>query len=229
LNAEGEIAMSRVTSRTTEPEWTWEIARLFPLQGGWTEEEYFALDGCQLVEFSDGYLEFPPMATTSHQLIVLFLYGLLLAFSSSRDAGRVLVAPLPVRLWRRKIREPDVVFMTKEHADRISERYWKGADLVMEVVSGDKEDRRRDLEVKRSEYARAGIREYWIVDPKEERITVLRLRGKRYVVHGEFDKGATATSPLLDGFTVDVSETFAQQLGRPAKKVTRKSKRPSKE
>src|SRR5258707_11341429 len=115
--------MSRVTTRTREPEPTWEIARLFPLQGGWTEEEYFALDGSQLVEFSNGYLEFPPMATTSHQLVVLYLYGLLLAFASSRDIGTVLVAPLPVRLWRRKIREPDVVFMANEHAGRIGERY----------------------------------------------------------------------------------------------------------
>jgi Uma2 family endonuclease len=221
--------MSRVTIRTTEPDLTWEIARLFPLQGGWTEEEYFALDASQLVEFSDGYLEFPPMATTSHQLLVLYLYRLLLAFSSGRGAGSVLAAPLPVRLWRNKIREPDVVFMASEHADRIGERYWKGADLVMEVVSGDKEDRRRDLEVKREEYAHAGIREYWIVDPKEERITLLRLRGKRYLVHGEFDKGATATSHLLVGFAVDVSEAFTQQLRRTAKKAARKSKRPSKE
>src|SRR5947209_4459846 len=111
--------MSRVTRTASEPEWTWEIARLFPVQGGWTEEEYFDLDASQLVEFSDGYLEFPPMATTSHQLLALYLYRLLLAFSSGRGAGSVLAAPLPVRLWRHKIREPDVVFMAAEHADRI--------------------------------------------------------------------------------------------------------------
>jgi Uma2 family endonuclease len=221
--------MSRLTSSTAAEEPTWEIARLFPLQGGWTEDEYFDLDTNHLVEFSNGYLEFPPVATSSHQLVVLYLYSLLMAFTSSREPGTVLVAPVPVRLWRGKIREPDVVFMAREHADRIRDRYWKGADLVMEVVSGDKEDRRRDSVVKREEYARAGIPEYWIVDPKEERITVLRLRGKRYVVHGEYDNGMRATSHLLDGFIVDVSETFAKQLNRPAKKAARKSRRPAKE
>jgi Uma2 family endonuclease len=221
--------MSRVTTRTREPEPTWEIACLFPLQGGWTEDEYLDLNTNHLVEFSHGYLEFPPMPTTTHQLIVAYLYGLLLAFTSERDLGLVLFASLPVRLWPGKIREPDILFMRKEHADRLGDRFWKGADLVMEVVSGDKEDRRRDLEVKREEYARAGISEYWIVDPKKKRITVLRLRAKCYVVHGEFDEGMTATSHVLVDFAVDVSETFAQHWGRPAKKAARKSRRPAKE
>jgi Uma2 family endonuclease len=49
---------------------------------------------------------------------------------------------------------------------RVTDEYWEGADLVMEVVSSHDEDRRRDLVVKREEYARAGIAEYWIVDPE---------------------------------------------------------------
>jgi Uma2 family endonuclease len=221
--------MSRVTSTATEAEPTWEIAYLFPPQGGWSEEEYFALDGNRLVEFSHGYLEFPPMPTTTHQLIVAYLYGLLLAFTSERHLGLVLFASLRVRLWPGKIREPDIVFMGKEHADRLGDRFWKGADLVMEVVSGEGKDRERDLVVKREEYARAGIAEYWIIDPQQERVTVLRLRGKRYVVHGDFGKGKTATSHLLDGFTVDVGETFAQQFRGTTAKAARKPRRSSKE
>jgi Uma2 family endonuclease len=204
--------------RTQEP--TWEIAYLFPNQGNWSEEDYLALNGNSLVEFSDGFLEVLPMPTTSHQLLVLHLYGLLLAFTSAGGLGTVVVAPLRVRLWRGKFREPDVVFMRAEHADRIGEEFWKGADLVMQVVSHDEEDRRRDLVTKRREYARAGIAEYWIVDPQDERITVLRLSGKRYVVHGEFAKGTAASSHLLRGFSVDVSEAFAQAR-RPARKPRR--------
>jgi Uma2 family endonuclease len=115
--------------------------------------------------------------------------------------------------------------MLKEHVERIGERFWDGADLVMEVVSTGKEDRRRDLETKRQEYARAGIAEYWIIDPQEERITVLRLVGKKYVVHGEFSRGEKATSYLLQGFTVDVAETFSQGLPATSAKHTRKPKR----
>ncbi len=200
---------------------TWEVAYLFPTQGNWSEEEYLALNGNQLVEFSHGFLEVLPMPTTSHQLLVVHLYGLLLAFTARGDLGTVLVAPLRVRLWRRKFREPDVLFMLKEHTDRMGEEFWTGADLVMEVVSPDAEDRRRDLVTKRRDYARAGIPEYWIVDPHEERVTVLRLSGKRYVVHGEFGKGAVAASHLLQGLTVDVSEALSRRLptgGKPRRK-----------
>ena len=189
----------------------WDVARLFPEQGFWSEEEYLALSANRLVEFSDGNVEVLPMPTTSHQLIVAFLYRTLLEFVTTRAAGTVLFAPLRVRLWPGKFREPDLVFMSAEHASRIGESFWDGADLVMEVVSDD--DRRRDLETKRREYAQAGIPEYWIVDPEQARITVLRLEGATYAVHGDFLPDTQATSHRLPGFVVEVSSVLAAQLG----------------
>jgi Uma2 family endonuclease len=202
--------------KTLEP--AWEVAYLFPPQGKWTENDYLALDTNRLIELSQGRLEVLPMPTTSHQLLVAFLYGHLLAFVTSRSLGTVLFAGIRVRLGLDLFREPDIVLMLKEHAKRIREDYWEGADLAMEVVSGGKEDRRRDLVIKRQEYAKSGIPEYWIVDPKHERITVLRLDGDQYAVHGDFGKGTVATSILLAGFTVDVTAAFASQLGRAGKK-----------
>jgi Uma2 family endonuclease len=218
---------SMSASTAKEPEPTWDIAHLFPPQGMWTENDYLALETNHLVEFSNGRLEVLPMPTTTHQMILTHLYGLLLAFSTAHDLGTVLVAALRVRLRPRVYREPDVVFMRKENAHRIGDDYWEGADLVMEVVSGDAKDRRRDLVEKRADYARARIPEYWIVDPCEERITVLRLSGKRYVVHGKFAKGTTATSALLPGFSVYVIESFFRPLPIASKaKAKRKPKRP---
>lgn len=211
------------TVRDDEPEWTWEIAYLFPQQGAWSQSEYLALDGNHLIEFVNGRLEFPSMPTMSHQKIVLLLSGLLLAFVNGNNLGTVLVAPMKVKVARRKFREPDVLFMHREHADRMGEDYWKGADLVMEVVSADPEDRKRDLVEKRDDYAAAGIHEYWIVDPEKQTITVLRLAGRQYVVHGEFRKGTVATSHLLPGFTVDVSSAMAQSTVTPKKRPRRQS------
>jgi Uma2 family endonuclease len=208
------------------PEPTWAIAELFPPQGLWSEEEYLALQTNRLMEFSDGFLEVLPAPTMSHQLLSANLYGLILAFVSSRNLGTVLFAPLRIRLRSGKYREPDIVFMSRQHADRIGEDFWKGADLALEIVSDSPEDRRRDLVAKRGEYARARIPEYWIVDPREERITVLRLSGRRYVVHGTFSGGDTATSHLLAGFTVDVTAAFASASAVPGKgKARRKSGR----
>src|SRR5262249_55719115 len=154
--------------------------------------------------------------TTPHQILAFYLATILATFVNGRGLGLVLPAPLRVRLWRGNFREPDVVFMHKDNADRIGKKFWRGADLVMEVVSEGDEDRRRDLKKNPKDYARAGIPEYWIVDPQEETITVLRLADKHYAVHGTFGKGTTATSHLLSGFSVDVTEAFAQQASAAA-------------
>jgi Uma2 family endonuclease len=193
-------------SRPGDP--AWEVAFLYPRQGQWTEAEYLALGTNRLVEFSDGCLEFLPMPTFFHQLLVEFLYTALKAFVTGRVGGKVLFAPLPVRLWPDKFREPDVVYL---RSGRVRDVHGQpdGADLVMEVVSEGSENRDRDLNVKRSEYARAGIAEYWIVDPHESRVTVLVLDGTSYRVHGMFGAGTTAISVLLPGFAVAVDALFA--------------------
>ena len=77
---------------------------------------------------------------------------------------------------------------------------------MAEVVSPD--DPQRDLVEKRADYTEGGIPEYWIVDPRDDTITVLTLKGDAYVEHGVFPRGATATSPLLEGFAADVGAVF---------------------
>jgi len=186
---------------------TWDVAYLFPRQGTWSEEEYLALPTNHLVEFSDGHIEVLPMPSQSHQWMVLFLYRLLLAYLEEGQRGVVIVAPLPVRLWPGKYREPDIAVMLAEHAHRRHERYWEAPDLVVEVVSP--ENRRHDLETKRREYTQAGIPEYWIVDPEARQITVLTLKGEQYAVHGGFGPGSVARSVVLPGFEVAVDDVWA--------------------
>jgi Uma2 family endonuclease len=182
----------------------WPLARLYPCQGEWTEDQYFALNASFLVELSDGFLEFPPMPTLAHQFIVLFLYKLLDAYVAARGIGSVVVAPVPVHLSPEHVREPDVFFL-RHGRPRYRDNYPHAADLAMEVVSGSAEDRKRDLVTKREEYAIARIPEYWIVDPQEQKITVLTLDGDAYREHGIFGRGQVATSVLLQGFSVDVN------------------------
>jgi Uma2 family endonuclease len=194
---------------------TWEIARLFPAQGTWSEEEYLALTHGtnHLIEFSHGNLEFLAMPTRTHQKIVFFLSQVLYAFLSARGLGTVLFAPLRVRLWAGKFREPDLVVMLAEHRDREHEAFFDGADLVIEVVSDD--DPARDLVTKRREYAQAGIPEYWIVEPQVEMIIVLRLDQGQYIEYGRFGRGTNATSALLDDLTIDVTRMFDEATRQP--------------
>lgn len=184
---------------------TWSIATLFPAQGAWSEEEYFALETNRLVEFSDGYLEVLPAPSERHQDLVLFLAVLLRAYAQ-KAGGKAVVAPFRVRLRAGRYREPDVAFLRGEHLARRHETHWDGADLVVEVLSPDDAD--RDTRTKRREYADAGISEYWIVDPEREQLTVLGLDGGRYTEHAVAGRGATVSSPTLPGLELDVTALF---------------------
>jgi Uma2 family endonuclease len=201
------MASVRSNVSQQEPGPAWQIAKLFPDQGELSESDYLLLTrrSNRLAEFADGHIEVLPMPTRAHQRIVRYLMGLLMAVVGNR--GEVLFAPLRVRLRPGKFREPDVVFMLTEHADRNGNEFWDGADLVMEVVSEDDPD--RDLQTKRDEYAEAGISEYWIVDPRTKTVTVLRLERGQYVTHSEARDVGMVRSSLLDGFAADVAAIFA--------------------
>ncbi len=183
------------------------VLALEPLQGLWTEEQYLRLTDQtnQLIEFTDGTIEVLPMPTRKHQVILAFLYELFLLFIRPRG-GKVLFAPLRLQLRPGRFREPDLLLLRNSNDPRNQEAFWLGADLVVEIVSPDNPT--RDTVEKRTEYAEAGIPEYWIVDPQIETITVLRLEAGGYTEHGVFRRGTTATSALLLGFEVGVETVF---------------------
>lgn len=201
------------TTPTGATEFAWELATLHPPQGRWTVEQYLELtDGTnRLIELVDGRLEFLAMPTLSHQLILKFLLQCLEDFINRTKAGLAIPAGLRVETIDDSFREPDLVFtLSSSRKTKVAERYFHGADLVMEIVSPDSKSRTRDYEEKVLDYAAAGIPEYWIVDPQEQKITVLTLAegADAYSEYGVFKPGDSATSKLLDGFAVEVQAAF---------------------
>jgi Uma2 family endonuclease len=184
------------------------LLELLPDQGNWSENEYLSLTDhtSRLVEYTDGYIEQLPMPTDLHQSIAQFLFCALLAFITP-TGGKVHFAPVRLQIRAGKFREPDVMLVKAADDARRRNRFWKGADLTLEVVS--KENQERDLVDKRFDYAEGNVPEYWIVNPQNETITVLRLDNGAYAEHGIFGRGEVATSVILPGFSVNVSEVFA--------------------
>ena len=180
---------------------------LLPRQGQWSEEEYLVLTGerNRLVEFTDGFLEVLPTPTAKHQAILAFLFLGFHKFIETRG-GKVLFAPLRLRIRPGKFREPDLLLLLSARDPRGQDQFWEGADLVVEVVSEDKPE--RDLIDKRTDYAEARIPENWIVNPKSETITVLRLQGDAYEEAGIYRRQDSAASTLLLGFSLSVAAAF---------------------
>lgn len=192
----------------TELELAIEVARLFPPQGQWTEDDYFALpDTNRFVELSEGRLIVPPHPTDSHQFTAGELYIILHEFVNKHALGTVRIAALPVRLWPGKIREPDILYVSHKHADRIGEQYYGPPDLAVEITSPS--TRLTDRRDKFIEYAQAGMQEYWLIDPEDETVEVFVLQEGAYKLLGKWGPGEVAKSALLAGFEVAVDKIFA--------------------
>jgi Uma2 family endonuclease len=104
-----------------------------------------------------------------HQVTLQFLFELLELFVNLFDLGKVQVAPFEMKLTPTgPSREPDILFVSKENLERLTEDKLNGpADLVIEIISKDSVSRDRDDKFR--EYAAAGVREYWIIDPRPEK------------------------------------------------------------
>lgn len=186
----------------------WEVAYCYPRQGDWSEADFLEFETSNFpAELVDGCLEFLPMPTPSHQRLARYLARRLEDVVAAESLGEVLCAPCPVRLWEGHLREPDVFYL--HHGRQVeADNPPNGADLVIEIVSPGRTNRERDLVIKRNDYVRAGVAEYWIVDPDEQTVIVLSLDGPSYRTHGEFKPGTIATSQLLSSFQINVTDLF---------------------
>ena len=180
-----------------------------------SREDCLALETAHPVEWVDGRLSYLPMTTESHQIISGFFYDLLR--SAAKAAGHdaiVIYAPFFVEVPHR-LREPDLVMLLDRSDPRRGDAKWTGADLAVEIVSPS--DPNRDLVEKRTEYAAAGVAEYWVVDPRPRRRSAPTGRSVTVLTPGEdgaytgepVDEGGTAQSRLLPGFTAAVADCLA--------------------
>jgi Uma2 family endonuclease len=197
------VTTPKIPSANGEP--AWEAAFMLPLQGSWSEEDFLKFHTTRMAELVDGRLEILPMPTLKHQRILIWLLDTFRKAVADQPKAVVLLAPLPTRLFPRTIREPDLLYISPENAPGPDVDYPSHLDLALEIVSPGQEARQRDYEDKRVDYARAGISEYWIVDPQESQITVLVLQNGAYAEHGVFRIGDIAAGLLLPGVRVDVS------------------------
>jgi Uma2 family endonuclease len=198
-----------------------------------SHEAFLEWAGDRHAEWVDGAVIVFMPAREYHQNALGFLHFLLLLFARLFGVGRVLVAPFEMKLRHgRSYREPDILFIAQENLERLSEERLDGpADLVVEIVSDDSV--RRDREDKFKEYEAAGIREYWIVDPRPDKQRAdffwLNENGRYELFATEEDE--RVESRLLAGFwlrpdwlwqagELDPLTAFAEMAGLPETLMT---------
>ncbi len=146
----------------------------------------------------------------------LFLLSQFLRFVSLRQLSNK--AEIVISRDRPTVRAPDLTVLSEELADAMQQinRSTVTLDmpaplLVVEVVSPGKTNRDRDYIDKRTEYARRGILEYWIVDPQQEQVLVLTLENDAYN-ETKFEKGDSIRSRLFDHLDLTANQVLNASL-----------------
>jgi Uma2 family endonuclease len=158
------------------------------------------------LELEDGVIvemaESKPINTVTAGRILYFFN----AWVMPRNLGYVTGADGGFKLASRRVRIPDVGFISKERMPALPERFEIAPDLAVEVVSPDE-----DVFKKVREYIAAGTRIVWTVYPDERTVYVFRpadegeLRVQMFGPDDTLDAG-----DVLQGFTLSVREIFPE-------------------
>ena len=187
----------------TTGEQTW------PVQGEWTYEDYLRLpDDGRRYEIIEGVLHVTNAPNMAHQYAVAEIVGEIRRFVKEQRLGIVLPAPFEIHLSEtsRPVL-PDVVFIRADKQPELDAPYYEGSpDLIVEVLSPSSV--RLDRHIKFDAYERAGVAEYWIVNPRTRSVEIYTLSAGEYALLGEFVGDETLTSKVLPGLSIVVSSLF---------------------
>ncbi len=185
--------------------------QIWPEPGQWTYDDFLRLpdDGVRY-EIIDGALYMTNAPDPEHQYAVGEIFAEIRNFVRAGKLGIAYTAPIEVHLpGITQPVQPDVLFITAERRHLVRKKIIEGApDLVVEVLSVS--TTRTDRKVKFDAYERAGVREFWIVNPKTRSIEVYARSapGGDYALHGEFGPGEKATSTVLPGLELLTDSIF---------------------
>jgi Uma2 family endonuclease len=149
-----------------------------------------------LCEVIDNTLYMSPAPQIPHQELVTFLVRRIGNWVENKNLGKTLVSPVDVYFDELlSVVQPDLLFIPQNNMEIIKEDgYIHGApDLIIEVLS---EDKKRDTVQKKSLYERAGVKEYFTVDPASKKIQCYSLNNGNYKLINENE--GIFTSQLLN-------------------------------
>lgn len=180
-----------------------------PAQGEWTYADYARIpDDGQRYEVIEGVLYMAPAPTEPHQAANGWFVFYLIAHVQVPSLGRVYPAPFDVVLPSGATTQPDVLVVLNANFDIITPEKIVGApDLVVEIASPSTAT--YDRSKKLGAYERAGVHEYWIVDPFAHTVELLVLEQDRYRSLGVFRGAAKLPSTVVPGLPVRVEQFFA--------------------
>jgi len=171
----------------------------------YTYDEWLSWDENVRVELYDGILVMLAQPSQKHQKVLMELAAQLHAYLKGKQC-EVYPAPFGVRLSENEDTafEPDIVVVCDK--SKLGGKAYVGApDMIIEILSPS--TARIDRGIKFRKYLKAGVREYWIVDPELKLLQVNILSGKNYII-SIYDSDEVAPVQILDGCEINLADVF---------------------
>ena len=171
----------------------------------YTFEEWLSWDENVRAELHDGALIMMAPPSQTHQSILSELHGQIWQFLKGKPC-KVFPAPFGVKLcdFEDTVFEPDIVVICDK--TKLDGKIFHGApDMVIEILSPSTE--RADRVYKFRKYQKAGVREYWIVDPNLNLLQVSVLNEGDYITT-VYDQNDIAPVTVLEGCDINLAEVF---------------------
>jgi Uma2 family endonuclease len=144
-----------------------------------------------------------------HQLVSGDLINEVRSYLNRNPIGEVIATPGLILSGLDAV-IPDVVFIMNERLNEVitGDRLTAAPDIVAEILSPGAENLRRDRVAKRQLYARFGVREYWILDPRERTVEVYVPDHDALKLAATLKESDQLTTPILPGFSCPVTSIF---------------------
>ena len=167
-------------------------------------------------ELIDGVLVLPPPSWVIHGRLHGFLYCLLAGYVEERNLGQVLGSRAAVELEMFFALEPDILFVSKERLHIIGEKGIHGApDFVIEILSAS--TAQNDRGPKLRAYERAGVAEYWLIDPYGPAGTEFYQLQEGHFRSLAPDAEGSLSSVSVPGFWIDLDWLWSGQEYPPVR------------
>ncbi|MCS7308111.1 MAG: Uma2 family endonuclease [Aquificaceae bacterium] len=170
----------------------------------YTVEDYEKLPEGSPYQLIEGELVMSPASMPYHQMVSGNIYVMLRKNLGGK--ALVLYAPVDVYLSEDSVYQPDLVVLLSDSLKKLTHRGVEGApDIAVEILSVS--TAYYDLVGKKEAYERAGVKEYWIVDPLRRSFEVYQNTEEGFKLISKAKVKGKVRSGLLE-FDMELSEVF---------------------
>ena len=129
---------------------------------------------------------------------------------------RVFLAPFDVHLNKKDFKEPDVIqpdlLVACDLENNVTDKgkYMGTPALVIEILSDSTRD--KDMIDKLNTYKLSGVKEYWLIDQKQENVMVYSFDNYEIDKYKIYETGDTARSIIFNGLSADIKNLFNELI-----------------